>query len=94
MPLNSFCVGHLQLGWGLPLRVVCVASETPLRKTIFPFASGYRLEIASGLGWELVPTSLEHPCRNANGSLSEGPSPVFCIMIPGKHLIDLSLEQG
>lgn len=36
---------------GLALKV-CFPSETPLEKINFSFASGYQLEIASGLGME------------------------------------------
>ena len=43
--------------YSLPLRVVCFPSETPLEKTKFSFASGYQLEIASGLGMGRVSTS-------------------------------------
>lgn len=34
---------------GLPLRVFCTLSKTPLQKNKFSFASRYQLEIASGL---------------------------------------------
>lgn len=46
--------GH---GWGLPIRVVYIPSETSLEKTIFSFANGYQLMIASELGMGLVSTS-------------------------------------
>ena len=39
--------------WGLPLRVVYMPSETPLKKTKFSL-SGYPLERASGLGMGFV----------------------------------------
>jgi hypothetical protein len=32
--------------------MVCIQSETQLNKTNFSFASGYQLEIASGLGMD------------------------------------------
>lgn len=40
--------------WDLPLRVVCIPSETLLGRTIFSFTSGYPLEIASMLGMGAV----------------------------------------
>lgn len=43
-------VGHLLLGMGSTLKSVFFSpSETPLEKTNFLFASGYQLEIISGL---------------------------------------------
>lgn len=45
--LVSFCVHHLLLD--LCLRLVCFPSKDSLEKTKFPFASGFPLEIASGL---------------------------------------------
>ena len=33
MPLSLFCTGYLLLGLGLHSRVVCIPSETPLKKT-------------------------------------------------------------
>lgn len=35
MPLSLFCVGHLLLGMDLHSRVICIPSETPLKKTNF-----------------------------------------------------------
>lgn len=43
--------------WGLPLAVVCTTSETLLEKTNFSFASGYELEIASVLEYEVLSIS-------------------------------------
>ena len=37
----------------VPLRIASFPSETPLEKTKCSFASGYQLEIASGLGMEV-----------------------------------------
>lgn len=42
----------------LPLRVLCLPSESLLEKTNFLLASGYQLEIASGLGWSVCPLLL------------------------------------
>lgn len=36
--------------WGLPLRMVCTPSNTPLEKTNYSFARDYQLEIDSRLG--------------------------------------------
>ena len=41
-----------------PLRVVCFPSETPLKKTKFPFASGYKSEITSSLIMGMCPLLL------------------------------------
>jgi hypothetical protein len=52
MPLSLLPVDHLLLGITLPLKVVCFSNETALEKTKISFASGYQLEIASGLEME------------------------------------------
>lgn len=50
IPLSLVCVGHLLLGMGLPLGVVCIPSENPLEKTEFSFGEWLLLETASGSG--------------------------------------------
>lgn len=56
MPLNWFGVDYLLLGWGLPLSVVCIATETFPLWVVLRFASSGKLEIVSGLGMGLVST--------------------------------------
>ena len=46
-----FSLGCILLGIEA-FKSVCFPSETSLEKTKFPFASGYQLEIASGLAME------------------------------------------
>jgi hypothetical protein len=48
----SFFVGHLQLDMQPALGSSLFPHETPLEKTKFSLASGYQLNIASGLGME------------------------------------------
>ena len=51
MLLSSLSVGYLQLGrQRTHKRNSCFPSETLLEKTKFSFASGYQLEMVSGLG--------------------------------------------
>jgi len=45
--MESFCVGQVPLGRGLPRRVVDMLRDTPLKKTNFPFLRRNLLQIAS-----------------------------------------------
>lgn len=49
------------LGRGFSIRSTLFPSETLLEKTQFSFACGYPWQIASGLGWGLVPLSAGTP---------------------------------
>lgn len=54
-------------------RVLCLSSDTPLKKTKFLFASGYHLEEASRKGWGHVCTSLSalgpHVVQTSSGPI-------------------------
>lgn len=60
MPLGLFSVGHLLLGWGLHMSMVCISSETLLKRT--NFVRSYQLQIGSGLGMGFVSTSHHITC--------------------------------
>lgn len=68
--MEFISVVHLLLSWDLPLRAVCFLGGIFLEKTIFffSFASGYQLEIASGLVCVFV-----RVCVRARQLLALGP---------------------